>query len=341
VNHLATRRHGRLGLAALLAMLSLALSTPPARAQAATGLAGARAWLDATVPQLMREAKLPGFSIAIVADGNTVYTAGFGARDPKRNLPATPDTLYGVGSLTKSFVAIAILQLADEGRIGLDDPVSRHVPLSLGLPGRPITIRHLLTHSPGFPNLGTSTILISRGLGGDTGIPMSSAEDFYRFVNGAASEIVFPPGEHFFYNNAAWRVLGDIVQRASGLPFHRYVKQRILEPLGMRRSTLDTAVAFADPDHLTPHRAGKDGPEAAPFPYPNPEDNPAFSFFSAAGGLLSSANEMTAYLNALIDQGRYPGGGSQARPPWRRCSRCRSRRARGTSGRRDTATAST
>jgi CubicO group peptidase (beta-lactamase class C family) len=137
---------------------------------------------------------------------------------------------------------------------------------------------------------------------------MNSAADFYRFVNGAKGEVVFAPGERFFYNNAAWRILGHIVQEKSGIPFHRYVKQRILDPLGMTRSTLDVASAFRDPDHLIPHKKGKTGPEATPFPYPNPEDNPEFSFLSAAGGILSSANEMARYLNAQIEQGRFPAG---------------------------------
>ncbi len=76
----------------------------------------------------------------------------------------------------------------------------------------------------------------------------------------------------------------------------------------MARSTLDVASAFRDPDHLVPHKKGKTGPEAAPFPYPNPEDNPAFSFLSAAGGILSSANEMVRYLNVQMEQGRFPAG---------------------------------
>jgi CubicO group peptidase (beta-lactamase class C family) len=292
-------------LLGVLALVGLAGAAP---AQEAPEVARVRTWLDAHVPEMMRKAALPGFSIAVVKDGRTVHAAGYGARDLQKNLPATPDTLYGIGSVTKSFVAIAILQLADEGKLKLDDPVSAHVPLELGRPGSPITIRHLLTHSPGFPNLGTSTVLISRGLGNDTGIPMSSADDFYRFVNGAKDEVAFAPGERFFYNNAAWRMLGHVVQERSGLPFHRYVKQRILDPLGMSRSTLDVAVAFRDPDRLVPHRRGKNGPEAAPFPYPNPEDNPGFSFLSAAGGILSSANEMARYVCALAEQGRFDGG---------------------------------
>ena len=293
-----------------LALATLLLLSLPggAVAQEPASLVKVRAWLDANVPEMMREAQLPGFSLAITSNGETVYAQGYGARDPKKNLPATADTLYGIGSVTKSFVAIAILQLAEQGKLSLDDPVARHVPLELGLSGKPITIRHLLTHSPGFPNLGTSTVLIARGLGSDTGIPMSSAADFYRFVNGARDEIVFPPGEHFFYNNAAWRMLGHIVQEKSGMPFHRYIQDRILAPLGMKRSTLDTAALFADADHLVPHRRGKDAPEPAPFPYPNPEENPGFSFLAAAGGIASSANEMARYVGALIEQGRHPGG---------------------------------
>ena len=111
-------------------------------------MARVRTWLDGHVPEMIREASLPGFSIAEVKDGRTVHAAGSGARDP-RGTCATADTLYGIGSVTKSFVAIAILQLAEQGKLRLDDPVSLHVPLELGRPGQPITIRHLLTHSRG------------------------------------------------------------------------------------------------------------------------------------------------------------------------------------------------
>jgi CubicO group peptidase (beta-lactamase class C family) len=266
------------------------------------------AWLDARVPDRMREAKLPGFSIAVVRNRSTVYAEGFGARDPARGLPATADTLFGIGSVTKSFVAIAILQLADEERLRLDDPVSKYVPLELGMPGRPITIHHLLTHTAGFPNLDTSNVMISRGLGRDTGVPMASAADFYRFVNGARDEVRFAPGERYFYSNESWRMLGHIVQTVSGVPFHRYVTDRIVRPLGMVRTTFVPPRVLEDPDHLTPHRIGENGPEATALPYPNPDDNPDFAFLSAAGGLFSSAREMTSYVNALIARGRYDGG---------------------------------
>jgi len=264
--------------------------------------------LESEIPAMMRKAKMPGFALAIIKDGETIYAEGFGARDPKQNLPATPDTLFGIGSITKSFVAIAILQLVEDGKLQLDDPVSKYIPLTLGLPGKPITIMHLLTHSPGFPNLGTSTVLISRGLGKDTGVPMSSPADFYRFLNAGADEIVYAPGEHFFYNNAAWRMLGHVIQVAAEMPFHDYLTRNVIRPLGMQRTTLNVSDMFEDPDHMVPHRQEPDGPVPSEFPYPNPKNNPAFSFLTAAGGISSSVNEMTRYLDVLIALGEHSGG---------------------------------
>lgn len=293
-------RHRLLGMAAA-ALLALP-ATVNAQADAV------QTWVEEHVPELMRAAHMPGFSIAVVQDGETIYADAFGARDTEMNLPATTDTLFGIGSITKSFVAIAILQLAEAGELSIDDPVSEHLPFELGLPDEPIRIRHFLSHSPGFPSLATSTVLISRGLGEPTGVPMASADDFFRFVNGATDEIAFEPGEHFFYNNAAWRMLGAIVQAKSGMPFHEYVTENVIRPLGMARSTFDTAALFADPDHLLPHRKQGDSVEPAPFPYPNPVDNPDFSFLSAAGGISSSVTEMTRYMNMLIERGRHADG---------------------------------
>ncbi len=262
-------------------------------------------WVEDNVPEMMREARLPGFSIAVVKDGETIYADAFGARDTERNLPATTDTLFGIGSITKSFVAISILQLAEQGVLSLDDPVAQHLPFELGDPDNPIRIRHLLTHSPGFPNLATSTVLIARGLGRDTGVPMTSAEDFFRFINGAKGEADFPPGERFLYNNAAWRMLGAIIQEKSGVPFHQYVTDNVIRPLGMERSTFNVAELFADPDHLTPHSKEDGRAVPANFPYPNPAESTEFSFLSAAGGISSSVTEMTNYMNMLIEGGSY------------------------------------
>jgi len=267
-----------------------------------------REWIEDNVPISMEKARMPGFSIAVVHDGATIYAEGFGLRDTQKNLPATPDTLYGIGSITKSFVAIAIMQLVEAGEISLDDPVSKHIPFELGLPDSPITIHHLLTHSLGISNLGTSTVPISRGLGLDTGVPMGSSADFYRFVNGATGEVVARPGERFFYHNAAWRMLGAIIQEKTAMPFHQYLKEKVIDPLGMERTTLSLTAFQADPDHILPHLKVGGDVQPSKFPYPNPDDNPEFSFIAAAGGIVSSVNEMTRYLNAQIDKGSFEGG---------------------------------
>ena len=265
-------------------------------------------WIEKNIPLYMERARMPGFSIAVVQDGKTIYAEGFGQRDTQKNLPATPDTLYGIGSITKSFVAIGIMQLVEAGEIKLDDPVSKHIPFELGLPDDPITIHHLLTHSPGIPSLATSTVAISRGLGLDTGVPLGSAADFYRLVNGAQNEIVARPGERFFYHNAAWRMLGAIIQEKSGVPFHQYLKENVIDPLGMERTTLSLTAFNADADHILPHLKVGDEVEASRFPYPNPDDNLEFSFITAAGGIVSSVNEMTRYLNAQIEKGKTGSG---------------------------------
>lgn len=252
---------------------------------------------------------IPGMSVAVVKEGETIYSEGFGARDPQRNLPATPDTLYGIGSITKSFVAIAIMQLMEEGLLSVDDPVSQYIPFKLGLPGKSIKIHHFLTHSSGLPSLATSSVALHRGIGIDTGIPWGSVQDFYRLVNDAQEEIAAKPGVRFFYHNAAWRMLGHIVQELSGQPFHVYIKKKILDPLGMNRSTLKIADFNADSNHIVPHWKKPDGTvESSQFPYPDPENNPEFSFIAAAGGIASSVNEMIRYLDAHINKGSYEGG---------------------------------
>ena len=260
-------------------------------------------WVEHIVPKEMRAGKLPGLSLAVMQDGKTLYAEGFGSRDREKNLPTTPDTLFGIGSITKSFVAIAIMQLVERGEIELKDPVSMYTPIRLGLKENPITIHHLLTHSLGVPSLGTSSVAFYKAVGYDTGIPFGSPDDFYRLLNGAGDEVVDAPGKRFFYHNAAWRVLGHVIQLKTGKPFHRYIKENIMKPLGMKRSTLNTAEFNSDPNRITCYWKKPDGSVVpTEFPYPNPEDNLPFSFLAAAGGVTSSSNEMSLYIDALINK---------------------------------------
>ena len=267
-----------------------------------------REFIEKFTPNLMEKGRIPGLSIAAVRDGEVVYAEGFGARDAEQNIPATPDTLYGIGSVTKSFVALAIMQLVEQGKLGLDDPASRYIPLKIGRPTKPITIKHLLTHSSGIPSLGTSTIALQRGLGLDVWVPWGGVDDFYRHMNGAGDEIAADPSERFFYLNAGYRMLGHIIQEVSGTRFDYYITENILKPLGMERTTLSKADYMKDPDRMTPYRRDKDGkPVPTEFPYPNVADNPEFAFIAAAGGIISSVRELTRYLSMNINMGKYEG----------------------------------
>lgn len=265
-------------------------------------------YVECEVPNLMKKFKVPGFSISIVNRDGIIYSEGFGYRDLERSLPATPNTLYGLGSTTKSFVALSIMQLVEAGRISLDDPVSNYIPLKIGLKDKPICIRHLLSHSSGIPDLGTSTIILHSGLGFHMGIPLASVNDFYRFVNDAQNEIVDEPGKRFFYLNAGYRMLGHIIQRVSDMPFHVYVTEKILKPLKMFRSTFVKSVFEKDPDRMTPYRIDDSGRYIPmPYPYPNVEDNLEFSFLAAPGGLISSVVELSNYLIANLNFGVFNG----------------------------------
>jgi CubicO group peptidase (beta-lactamase class C family) len=176
--------------------------------------------LEPMIVDLMQEAKLPGLSIAVVVDGKSVYAKAFGARDLAENLPMTPETLYGIGSISKSFTAMVIMQLVEQGKINLNDPVSKHIDFKLGNEEKPITIHHLLAHNSGTPSLQGAVVAITRGLG-DTNIaiPLSSREDFFHHINMAAAEVFDDPEKHFFYNNDMYTTLGLIIECITGVNF--------------------------------------------------------------------------------------------------------------------------
>ncbi|HVP93019.1 MAG TPA: serine hydrolase domain-containing protein, partial [Acidobacteriota bacterium] len=195
--------------------------------------------LERFVTESMQQDHVPGLSLAIVEDDHVVYARGFGARRLKDNAPATPDTLYGVGSCTKSFTALAIMQLAEQGKLTVKDPVRKHLPeFKVGKEETPITIHNLLTHSSGIPDLGAADVEISRLMGlSEKWVPFSSFEDLLLHVNDAKEEVAAEPGNRFFYLNEGYELLGIIIERVSGMRYESYVREKILEPLNMNRST--------------------------------------------------------------------------------------------------------
>ena len=246
----------------------------------------------------MVQSHIPGLSVALVKDDRVIYARGFGARNLKDNLPATPNTLYGIGSTTKSFTALAIMQLAEQGKLDLQDPVSKHLPVKIGNKEKPIKIFNLLTHSSGIPNLGVAETLVLRSTGLDEKhIPMSSLDDLFLHINGAKEEVAAEPGKRFFYFNSGFTLLGEIVERVSKMKYVDYVKEKILKPLKMNRSTFLKEDFEKDPDAMTGYRRSeKEGTlTAAKFPF--------HKFIYPPGGLLSSVIELSNYLIANMNGG--------------------------------------
>jgi len=252
------------------------------------------------IAKAMIEMRIPGLSVVLVKNDKVIYARGFGARNLKYNFPATPDTLYGIGSCTKSFTALAIMQLVEQGELDVQDPVNKYLPFELGKKESPITIHNLLTMSSGIPDLGVATILIDKLTGAaENWVPMSSIEDLLSYVNGASEEIVADPGNRFFYLNTGYTLLGEIVERVSKIQYEVYIKEKILKPLKMERSTFLEEDFEKDADIMTPYLIqNKDGEVIV-----TPSRHPFHKFVYAPGGLLSSVKELTHYLFANINGG--------------------------------------
>ncbi|MFB6235866.1 MAG: serine hydrolase [Halopenitus sp.] len=252
--------------------------------------------------RILAEDPIPGLSVALVTSDGEAYADGFGARDLTGNRPASPDTLYGVGSVTKSVTATAVLQLADAGMCQLSDRASDHLDVDLGDdPENPITLHHLLSHTSGLPSLGVSEALIARRVRrGEAGVPLSSHEDFYAHVEGAAAtERAAEPGERFAYCNTGYCLLGDVVEELTGKPFPAYVEDHVFAPLGMERATFDDTEFSMDDDHMTQYLI-EDGDLVA-------ASLPTREVSHAAGGILTCVRELGHYLQCHLKGGRITG----------------------------------
>lgn len=255
--------------------------------------------LESFIGEWVTDANVPGASIAIVERDDVVYTSGFGSRDLEANQPATPATLYGIASCSKSFASLAIQILEERDELSVEDPVGEHVgEFDLeGLDGE-ITIHDLLTHTSGLPSLKTSEVLLSRLTElAERAVPLGDREDFYRHLNQAQDEITDPQGERTMYNNSGYIVLGMVVGAVTGQSFADFVEAAILDPLGMERSTFD--IEEVDDDVMTPHFLDEGTPEPTPFPHRE------LSY--AAGGLIAPVTELTNYLRMQMNGGTFEG----------------------------------
>ncbi|MFH1929127.1 MAG: serine hydrolase domain-containing protein [Chloroflexota bacterium] len=244
--------------------------------------------IDAYVEVQMRAVRIPGLALGIVQDNRIVHLRGFGISGPSGQ-PVTPQTPFIIGSVSKSFTAMAVMQLMEEGKIELDAPVQRYIPwFCVAGPDASarIAVRHLLNHTSGIPN--------SAGLWSLAGTGDITLEQSVREMSDVA--LAHPIGTTFEYSNANYLVLGLIVQSVSGASYEEYVRQHIFVPLEMRNSFVSQTEAMQN---------GMASGYRWWFGVPFPADVPYLHDAIPAGYIISSVEDMTHFLMANLNHGRY------------------------------------
>ena len=221
-------KYHRASLAAALFGLLLSMVSPTsARADK----------VDDYVRAEMREQKIPGLSIAVVRDGKVVKAQGYGLANVELNVAATPETIYQSGSIGKQFTATLVMMLIEEGKMGLEDPISKYIPDAQAI-WKDITLHRLLTHTSG----------ISNGLYAKMNMRQDYTEDeLIQLI--AAQPLDFQPGEKWNYSNPGYVTLGILIHKATGKFYGDLLQEKIFAPLGM------TTARILSEANIVPNRA--------------------------------------------------------------------------------------
>ncbi|UCG86191.1 MAG: serine hydrolase [Gemmatimonadota bacterium] len=214
------------GVFGFLALALTGFSTPDLEAQDREELALA---LDSYIEAVMERLEIPGLTLAVTRGEEVVYTGAFGVRSLESGEPMRAEYLFHMASVSKPFVATAVLQLAEQGRIDLDEPVVTYLPYFelADERYREITVRQMLNHTSGMPDVDDY----------EWDKPEYDDGAAERYVRSLIDEqMIAAPGELWRYSNMAFDVMGDVIAKVSGRPFEIYVKENILNPLGMSES---------------------------------------------------------------------------------------------------------
>jgi CubicO group peptidase (beta-lactamase class C family) len=251
-----------------------------------------RSELEPQIADAISKGRVPGLAIGVVKNGKLIYAKGFGVSKLGADAPVTSRSLFHMASVTKTFVATAVMQLVEQGKIDLDAPVTKYLPY-FKLDDdryRQIKIRQMLSHTSGIPDVTDY----------HWDKPEYDAGALERFTRSFANQkLIFSPGEKFAYSNAAYEMLGDVIAKVSGESFEDYVQHNILTTLGMKDSTL--LVREANPQLLTTPHVEQGGQVLVSkiFPY-----NRAHAPSST---LYSSIEDMSRWAIANINHGELDG----------------------------------
>ena len=252
--------------------------------------------LESWIKAQMDYRGLPGMSLGIVYDQELVYARGFGYSDLEQKTPATPQTIYRIASITKTFTSTALMQLRDAGKLGLDDPITQYLPwfkIQNRHPDAPaITIRHLITHTSGLPREAAFPYW--------TDHKFPTREEMIAAL--ANQETIYAPETEYKYSNLALALAGEVVAAASGMAYDQYIEKNILAPLGMTRSSV-----FLSADEkrglATPYSRRLDDGSHKVMPFTDSKG------IAPAANMSSTVEDLARYLALQFREG--PQGGSQ------------------------------
>jgi CubicO group peptidase (beta-lactamase class C family) len=251
--------------------------------------------LKRTVGEALNRWPTAGLAVGVVLNGSLAWFHGHGVADIRSNTPVTEETVFRIASITKTITAIAVMQLHERGLVDLDAPANEYLRAYSLVPARPsfrpATIRHLLTHTAGVRAVrGASDLLRpTLGWGAPAGRPTPSLADYYR----GGLRFDFDPGSKWAYSNHGYATLGQIVEDLSGLPFDRYLREHIFQPLGMESSEL---VLSKHVRHrlASGYELGSHGLKAV---------SHREIATRGAGGVYSTITDMARYTAALLNGG--------------------------------------
>jgi CubicO group peptidase (beta-lactamase class C family) len=252
-------------------------------------------------------------AVAVVVDTNGIVSAdAVGYADRERGVAMETNALFWIASMTKPFTAVSLMMLADEGKVSLDDPVTKYIPemgnlwvtekktndtITLRRPVRPITLRHLLSHTSGLPFL---TPILSADL---TSQPVDQ-----QVLSFTMNPLEFQPGEGYRYSNEGIDTIGRVIEIASGTPYATFVQKRVLDPLGMTDTTF-----FPTSEQVKrlakPYGANKEksGLVETKLPFMKPPFDRTPRYAEAGGGLFSTGTDLARFCQMLLNRGVFRG----------------------------------
>jgi len=245
------------------------------------------AWLDGLFPYGLAKNNLAAAVVVVVKDGQILVSRGYGYADIAANKKVDPaTTLFRPGSISKTFLWTAVMQLVEQGKLNLDADVNQYLDFTIApRDGKPITMRDLMTHTPGFEE--TLKNLFSH----DGQLPMSNEAWLKEWI----PERVFAPGEVSAYSNYGAALAGYIVQRVSGQPFDEYIEQHIYQPLGMQHATFRQPLpANLKGDMAKSYASASTPPKSFEMVVSDP-----------AGGMSVSGEDMARFMIAHLQNGTY------------------------------------